>query len=84
MLMPMDWRPWVPGTTDGHLVGSELFRRLEVDHGCGSECAAEIWRDLVDAHGTDTDLTNAEIKAVFEDRIGADLSSLFTLLGIAF
>lgn len=84
MLMTSDWRFWAPGYTDGHSVGSELFRRLEVDHGCGSDCAAEIWRDLVDAHGTDTDLTNAEIKAVFEGRIGADLSSLFTLLGIAY
>ncbi len=84
MLMTAGWRFWAPGDTDGHTVGSELFRRLEVEHGCGSDCAAEIWRDLVDAHGADTDLTNAEIKAVFEGRIGADLSELFSLLGIAY
>ena len=54
------------GDTDGHTVGSEFFKRLEAEHGCAADCAAEAWRDLVDAHGADRYLTNAEIKAVFE------------------
>lgn len=81
-LMVGGWRTWTPGTTSGHAVGSEFFKRLEASFGCGAGCAAEAWRDLVDAHGSDTYLTNAEFKAVFEKRVGADLSSLFTALGI--
>jgi hypothetical protein len=81
-LMTMGWRPWKPGDTDGHLVGSELFRRLEAERGCTAACAAQLWRDLVDAHGDDPYLTNAEVKDVFEKRLGADLSPLFDTLGI--
>jgi len=80
--MTMGWRSWKPGDTDGHLVGSELFRRLEADNGCTAACAAQLWRDLVDAHGDDPYLTNAEIKDVFEKRLGAGLSPLFDTLAI--
>jgi hypothetical protein len=83
-IMTGGWYGWHPGDTDGHTVGSELFRRLDVDHGCRGDCAAQIWRDLVDAHGADRYLTNAEIKAVFEKRIGADLSQIFTTVGVNF
>jgi hypothetical protein len=78
------WHGWNPGDTDGHPVGSELFRRLEMDYGCGVDCAAEIWRDLVDTHGDDPVLTAAEIKQVFEARIGSSLSGVFATLGIAY
>jgi hypothetical protein len=83
-LMVGSWRTWTPGTTSGHAIGSELFKRLEAGYGCSAGCAAEIWRDLVDTHGDDTYLTNAKFKAVFEKRVGADLSLLFTTLGIDF
>ncbi len=76
------WYGWHAGDTDGHSVGSELFKRLSMSYGCAGDCAAEIWRDLVDALGEDRYLTNAEIKAVFEKRLRADLSPLFTTLGI--
>jgi len=81
-LMMGPWRGWKPGDTDGHTVGSELFKRLEAQHLCGGDCVAEIWRDLVDAHGDDLYLTNAEIKEVFERRVGADLSPIFDAVGI--
>lgn len=81
-LMTGPWRPWKPGDTDGHLVGSEFFKRLDQEFGCRGDCAAQAWRDLVDTHGGDTYLTNAEIKAVFETRVGADLSPLFATLGL--
>jgi hypothetical protein len=81
-LMMGSWRFWKPGGTDGHTVGSEFFKRLDVDHGCRGERAAAAWRDLVDAHGTDAYLTDAEIKKVFEARVGADLSPLFATLGL--
>ena len=81
-LMTGSWLFWKPGDTDGHTVGSEFFRRLDVDYGCRGDCAAQAWRDLVDAHGTDTYLTDAEIKAVFEARVGADLSPVFATLGL--
>lgn len=81
-LMMMSWRSWKPGDTDGHSVGSELFRRLEADRGCTAACAAQLWRDLVDAHGDDPYLTNAEVKDVFEKRLGVSLSPLFDTLAI--
>ena len=81
-LMMMGWRAWKPGDTDGHTVGSELFRRLEVNHGCGAPCAAQLWRDLVDAHGDDLSLTNAEVKDVFEKRMGTSLAPIFDVVGI--
>ncbi len=81
-LMMAGWRGWKAGDTDGHTVGSEFFKRLEASHGCGADCAAQAWRDLVDTHGADTYLTDAEIKAVFEARTGADLTPLFTTLGL--
>ncbi len=80
--MTSPWRSWKPGDTDGHLVGSEFFRWLDVDYGCRGDCAAQAWRDLVDAHGADTYLTEAEVKAVFEARVGADLSPAFATLGL--
>jgi extradiol dioxygenase family protein len=81
-LMMMGWRTWKPGDTDGHPVGSEFFKRLEAEHGCTADCVAEAWRDLVDAHGDDRYLTNAEIKAVFERRLDTDLSPIFTTIGV--
>ncbi len=83
-LMMGPWRGWKPGDTSGHTVGSELFKRLDSDYGCAGGCAAQVWRDLVDGLGDDTYLTNAKIKAVFERRVGADLSSLFTAVGIPY
>lgn len=76
------WRSWSPGTTSPQEVGSELFRRLEVDHGCDVSCAADIWRSLVDDHGADPDITSAEIRAAMEARVGANLEGLFATLGI--
>ncbi|MBK9967368.1 MAG: hypothetical protein IPP07_21825 [Holophagales bacterium] len=81
-LMTGPWRSWKPGDTDGHSVGSEFFKRLDQEFGCRGDCAAEAWRDLVDTHGADTYLTDPEIKGVFEARVGADLSRLFTTLGL--
>ena len=76
------WFGWHAGDTEGHVVGSELFRRLDATWGCRGDCVAKLWRDLVDAHGSDLYLTNAEIKASFEKSLGADLSPLFDALGV--
>lgn len=80
-LMKDIWRGW-PDFQSPHAKGSELFRRLEQDHGCDVDCAADIWRTLVDNHATDPEITPSEIMAVMEARIGQNLGALFMDLGL--
>ncbi|MEZ4300343.1 MAG: hypothetical protein R3B70_35690 [Polyangiaceae bacterium] len=83
-LMPDGWRSWSPGATDPHGVGSQLFWRLEQQYGCDVDCAADIWRTLVDQHGADPEITSPEIRVIMEARVGAKLSAIFMDLGIPY
>lgn len=79
-----NWRSWSPGQTGGHSVGSEFFKRLETEYACDVDCAYGLWNALVDNLGTDTSITNYEIKQVLEAALGRSLTPLFDLLAIPY
>jgi hypothetical protein len=78
------WRGWSPGATDSHLVGSEVFKRLEQSYQCGLDCESKIFRDLVSAYGSSTSVTNANIKAVMERVTGKNLDAVFNAVGLSY
>jgi hypothetical protein len=65
-------------------LGSLFFKGLEIDYGCGAECAAKIWNHLAQQHSLNSSVIfgNQEIKKNAEIVVGQNLTKLFNLLEI--
>ena len=77
--------PYADHHNSPHTKGSLFFKGLEVDYGCGVECAANIWRQLADYNADQFSTNpNAAIKAATDQVVGRDTSALFDLLRITY
>jgi len=64
--------------------GSLFFSGLEIDFGCGLDCASQIWQVLASEGNQDRVISNREIKDAAELVTNEDLTNFFSLLKIVY